>query len=82
MKKLKKLYSLAAVETYINSLADSADIDIIPGALIDTYVIHHDNGTTEIFEETYLNCWSSAYARHIYKKRIPNRFINALNENY
>ena len=75
----KKLYSLSAVDEYIEKYNLIVD-DIIEGCLLDTLIIYHDNGITEIFEETYLNCWSSAYTRHIYKKGMPERFQDALNE--
>ena len=79
------MYSINAVENYIKSLQPgSYDIDVIEGTLIDTLIISHYNGTgtitTEVFEETYANMYSSAYTRRIYKKRLPERFTKALEE--
>ena len=76
MKRTQKLYSLQAVDNYVLSLSD-VDTDIIPGLLIDTIIIYHDN-ITEVFEETYLNAWDSAYIRHIYRAGLPKRFTKAL----
>lgn len=78
-----KLYGLETVNKYINSIIDSVDIDVITGSLIDTYIIYHfDANIIEVFEEKYINCWSSAYIRHIYKKGLPKRFIQALEKQY
>lgn len=71
-----KYYTLAAVENYISTLADREILEI-PGALLDTYIINHGN-IIEILEVKALNSWSSAYTRHIYRKRVPKRFIEWL----
>lgn len=81
MGRNKKLYSPEAVYEYIERAAnEGAMIDALPGSLIDTYILEHAGGVFEIWEETYLNCWSSAYTRHIYKKGLPARWQAALDE--
>lgn len=72
----QKLYTLAAVSEYVNSF-EYIPMDVIPGALIDTMILYHPN-VTEVFEETYINEWQSAYRRHIYKRDLPKRFVKAL----
>lgn len=71
--KNRKLYSLEAVERYIENNDLMVD-EIIDGVLLDTLIIYHGGDVVEVFEETYLNCWSSAYTRHVYKKGLPKRF--------
>ena len=71
-----KYYTLAAVENYISTLADREILEI-PGTLLDTYIINHGH-IIEILEVKGLNEWSSAYTRHIYRKRVPKRFIEWL----
>lgn len=78
MARNTRLYGLAPVENYIRECDTVADMDVIEGGLLDTYVLYHDCGIIEIFEEVYLNEWSSAYARHIYRKGLPKRWVNAL----
>lgn len=73
----QKLYDVKAVWEYIKQFEY---MDVIEGSLIDTYILYHDNGVIEVWEETYLNEWSSAYIRHIYKAGLPEKFINALEE--
>ena len=73
----KRIYTAAAVEKYLSDNDLFID-DIIDGCLLDTLIIYHDNGITEIFEEIALNEWSSGYARHIYRKGMPGRFTEAL----
>lgn len=73
----KRIYTAAAVDKYLNDNGLFVD-DIIDGCLLDTLIIYHDNGIIEIFEETYLNTWSSGYTRHIYRKGMPQRFIKAM----
>lgn len=73
--KRQKLYDVKAVWDYITQFED---MDVIEGCLIDTYVIYHDGGVVEIWEETPLNEWSSAYVRHVYKKGLPQRWETAL----
>lgn len=73
----QKLYDPKAVWDYIRTVGET-DLDVIEGSLIDTYILYHDGGVTEVWEETYLNEWSSAYIRHIYRKGLPARFIEAL----
>lgn len=73
----KRIYTATAVDKYLNDNGLFVD-EIIDGCLLDTLIIYHDNGITEIFEETYINEWSSGYARHIYRKGMPKRFIEAL----
>lgn len=74
---MRKMYSLAAVEKYLATLEDK-DIMEIPGSLLDNYIIYHGYAI-EIIEEKYLNAWSSAYVRHIYRKRIPKSYFGWLN---
>jgi hypothetical protein len=80
MARNTKLYGLDTVEEYIRKCETICDMDILDGCLIDTYILYHDSGVIEVFEETYLNEWSSAYVRHIYRKGLPKRFIEALEE--
>ena len=68
-----KLYTWAAVEHYLSTLADREILEI-PGTLLDTYIINHGYAI-EILEVKVLNSWSSAYTRHIYRKRVPKRLI-------
>lgn len=75
----QKLYTLEAVNNYMSMLGEMA-LDVIEGCLLDTYVIYHDGGVVEVFEETALNEWNSAYVRHIYRKGLPKRFVDALAE--
>lgn len=76
-----KLYSLSAADNYIQKVSNELlDIITIPGSLLDTYILIHISGVVEVLEETYLNCWSSAYKRHIYRKRIPTRYKDILSE--
>lgn len=82
MRRQKK-YDPTSVWEYINTITgeDRPEmIDVIEGSLIDTYILYHDNGVIEVWEETYLNEWSSAYIRHIYKAGLPARFEEALEE--
>lgn len=72
----QKLYTLAAVSEYVNSFG-YIPMDTIPGSLIDTVILYHPN-VIEVFEETYINEWQSAYRRHIYKRDLPKRFVKAL----
>lgn len=80
MARNTKLYGLNTVEEYIRKCDTVYGIDMLQGCLIDTYILYHDCGVIEVFEEKYLNEWSSAYIRHIYRKGLPKRFVNALEE--
>ena len=80
MGRNTNLYGLDVVENYIRECDTIMDMDIIEGALIDTYILYHDCGVIEVFEDKYLNEWSSAYIRHIYRKGLPKRFTEALEE--
>ena len=80
MARNTRLYGLDTVEEYIRNCETIADMEVIEGALIDTYILYHDFGVVEVFEDKYLNEWSSAYIRHIYRKGLPKRFIEALEE--
>ena len=77
MNRIQKRYNPQAVWDYVEEHND-LPIDILDGSLIDTYIIYHPT-FTEVFEEVFETCWSSAYIRHIYKK-LPQRFIKALEE--
>ena len=79
MKQNRKKYEPQSVWDYIEQIADKVSIDIIEGSLIDTYILYHAENLIEVFEETYQNCWSSVYIRHIYKK-LPARFEKALED--
>ena len=74
----QKLYGLEAVVSYTHTIPADTLIEWIEGCLLDTMIIYHRDDLIEVFEETYLNEWSSAYVRHIYKKGLPARFIDAL----
>lgn len=78
MARNTRLYGLEPVTKYIRECDTVADMDVIEGCLLDTYILYHECGVIEIFEETYLNEWSSAYTRHIYRKGLPKRWVNAL----
>ena len=80
MARNKRIYDPMAVYEYINTITDDHPemLDIIEGSLIDTYILYHDGGVTEVWEETYFNEWSSAYVRHIYRAGLPARFTEAL----
>lgn len=80
MARNTRLYGLDTVEEYIRKCDTVYGIDILQGCLIDTYILYHENGVIEVFEEKYLNEWSSAYIRHIYRKGLPKRFTEALEE--
>lgn len=71
-------YGHDTVDEYISRCNTITGIDVIEGSLLDTYILYHECGITEVFEEVYLNEWSSAYIRHIYRKRLPKRFTEAL----
>lgn len=79
MARNTNLYSLASVDAYIENCESVIGMDIIEGGLIDTMILYHECGAIEVFEERYLNEWSSAYVRHIYRSgKLPKRFIEAL----
>ena len=61
MARNKRIYDPKAVYEYINTITDDHPemLDIIEGSLVDTYILYHDGGVTEVWEETYLNEWSS-----------------------
>lgn len=80
MGRNSKRYGLSTVEEYVRDCPTICGIDVIEGCLIDTLILYHDFGAIEVFEETYLNEWSSAYVRHIYRKGLPKRFEDALSE--
>ena len=82
MAKNTKIFSYEAVTRYMENCNTIVDIDVIEGCLLDTFVLYHESGIEEVFEEAYLNEWSSGYARHIYRKGLPKRFITAINEQY
>ena len=71
-----RLYSLSAVENYIRTL-ENVDITCLEGCLLDTFFINHGNAI-EWLEVVPLNEWSSAYKRHVYKKRVPKKCIKGL----
>lgn len=80
-KRQPRLYDPAAVDEYIAKALNSGDVydeDVIPGGLIDTYILYYYGDIIEVFEETYINCYSSAYKRHIYRKGLPKRYIEEL----
>ena len=79
MARNTKRYTLEAVNNYMSTL-EAINLDVIEGCLIDTYIIYHDCGIVEVFEEKYLNEWSSCYIRHIYRKGLPKRFVDMLEE--
>ena len=81
MAKNIKRYTLEAVNNYMAGLGEIA-LDVIEGCLLDNYIIYHDGGIIEVFEEKYLNEWSSCYIRHIYRKGLPKRFVDMLEEQY
>lgn len=76
--KRKRIYSYKAVDNYIanNDLIEC--VDIVPGVLVDSYFIYHNNAI-EVFEEYPLNSWESGLIRHIYRKGLPKR-LQALHD--
>lgn len=82
MARNTKRYSYDSVAHYMENCDTVIDVDIIDGCLLDTFIVYHDSGVIEVFEEAYLNEWSSAYARHIYRAGLPSRFVTALNNQY
>ena len=82
MARNTKTYSFEAVNHYMENCTTIIDISVIEGCLLDTFILYHENGIEEVFEETYLNEWSSGYARHIYRKGLPKRFVTALENQY
>lgn len=76
---MKRLYSASAVENYLEKNNLFID-DIIEGCLLDTYILYHADNCIEVFEAIATGAWSSAYARHIYRKGLPERFTKALEE--
>lgn len=73
--KNQTLYGSNTVENYITTLLEEKpDIDIVqvPCTLVDEYYINHGY-CIEVFEEVCINPWTSALARHIYKKHVPER---------
>lgn len=72
-----RLYSIAAVDDYLAK--QDVGINIIRGCLCDTYVLYHPDAV-EVFRERPMNQWSSAYSRHIYRKRIPKEFMDFVRE--
>lgn len=78
MARNTRRYGWDTVNRYIRECDTITGIDTIEGCLIDTYILYHECGVIEVFEETYLNEWSSAYVRHIYRKGLPRRFRDAL----
>ena len=77
-RKNMKKYDPQAVMEYINTL--DVEMDILEGCLLDTYILYHAEDLIEVWEETYLNEWSSAYIRHIYRAGLPAVFEEALEE--
>ena len=78
----RNVYGFEAVNRYMENCNTVIDIDVIEGCLLDTFILYHENGVEEVFEETYLNEWSSGYTRHIYRKGLPRRFQQAINNQY
>lgn len=82
MAKNRRLYSMDTVDNYMESCGLWDIAEVIEGCLLDNIIIWHDGGVVEVFEEQYLNCWSSAYVRHVYHKGLPARWERALEEEY
>lgn len=82
--KHKKLYSLEAVEKAAEKLtAHGYDVEIIEGSLLDSMVFLPPDNEHYYFvaEETYVNCWSSAYSWHRYAE-LPKAWRDAIEEQY
>ena len=74
----RSLYSIDAVNEYVSSLWGKNGVEAIftvAGCLCDSYVIDHGHAV-EVLQECYLNEWSSAYVRHVYRKRVPRVVID------
>lgn len=75
---MSRLYSLKAAEDYVSKCAAAGkQIESIAGSLLDDYIIIHE-AAIEILEAQYLNVWSSAYVRHIYRKRSPKGYLDSI----
>lgn len=73
-----KHYSMEAVNEYMDRrVFGILPFDEIPGTLLDTYIIYHADAL-EVFQETPLNEWSSAYTRHVYRSRKPVPVLNEI----
>ena len=84
MMKHKKLYSLKAVERAAEKLESCGyDVEIIEGSLLDSMVFFPPDNEHYYFvaEETYVNCWSSAYSWHRYAE-LPKAWRDAIEEQY
>lgn len=68
--KNQTVYTLEAVYNYLDKLPETAEIFQIPGSLADHFIIFH-GFAVEVFNEKYINPWSSGIVRHIYRERIP-----------
>lgn len=75
-------YGLDTVEEYMDKNGYWNIAETIEGCLLDNIIIWHDGGIVEVFEEEYLNEWSSCYIRHIYRKGLPKKWERALEEEY
>lgn len=80
MARNTKLYGMEAVDDYMERGNFWNCCETIEGVLLDNIIIWHADGTVEVFEERYLNCWSSAYVRHIYRKGLPKMWEQALDD--
>lgn len=81
MKRQPKLYSLTALQDYLKKVETVTDMEIIEGCLLDNYILWHGEDIIEIFEEVATTCWTSGYARHIYRKGLPKKWLAILEEN-
>lgn len=82
MKRQQTLYGYDTVTNYINRLKkDNPNLEIVEiyGSLVDEFYINHGH-CLEVFEEVYISERSSGLARHVYRKRVPER-IRARLEN-
>lgn len=72
-------YTLTAVTNYLDSLPLDVMLYTLPGVLLDTYIIDH-GAAIEILQERYMTSNSSAYIRHVYRKRIPAHYFKTIRE--
>lgn len=75
------IYSYKAVDAYLNTLPENTLVFMIPGSLVDNYIVFHEHAAAvEFFNEKYLNPWASGIARHVYRKRIPGKLFDFIRE--
>ena len=81
MSRNRKVYKPSVVWDYIAGLCEEGEaIDTIEGVLTDSYIVYHSPEFIEVWEEVALNEWSSGYHRHVYRKGLPRKWVEAIEE--